>query len=208
MSIKLFIWYLHLIRNQLPRRYNTKCNSPLSIYNSENRGQARRRNGMFMISTTYHKEDFIVWVIYVYSLMRERTCSWWVPITMAIASPTDCVPSVSIVYSTLLINRVMVYRLDNCVCHRQRSIKAHSGVNIIGRGRKLWCPFIIIRVTLRCAKLHFCNCPRRIYDVLLAVCKLFREIIRIKAIKHACQTRAPIKDHQLKTLRVEETLKV
>lgn len=159
----------------------------------EYRDQARRRNRM--ISTTYHKEDFIVGVIYIYSLMRERTCLWWVPITMAIASPTDCVPSVSIVRSTLLINRFMVYRLDNCVCHRQRSIKYYSGVNI-GRGRKLSCPFIIIRNITPRAKLHFCNCPRRIYDVPLVVCKLFREIIRIKVIKHAVghERRPPIKN--------------
>jgi len=45
-------------------------------------------------------------------------------------SSADCAPSVfrHVVQATVLINRVMVYRPGNCVCHRHRGIKARSDV--------------------------------------------------------------------------------
>lgn len=79
-------------------------------------------HAMFVISTT-HKEDFIIRVIYVYSSMHESVlavrdeCQLLWPRHVHRLCPIDVRRA-----ATPLINRVMVYRPGNCVCHRQRVV--------------------------------------------------------------------------------------
>ena len=96
-----------------------------------------------MISTMYRKEVFycqgnLCLLIDAQAYLFVTSINYY-----SRGSSTDCIHR-----AALLINRVIVYRLGNCVCHRQRSIKAYSDVNIIGRVRKLWCSFVIIRIIL------------------------------------------------------------
>jgi len=123
-------------------------------------------------------------------------------------SSTDCVSSVSTVQRAQLVNCVMGYRLDNCFCHRQRGIKAYSDVNIIGRGRENYgARFVIIRVILHRAKLHFCNCPR--ITGFMTCCSPYANYfgkLRIKVIKRAIGYEQRITNY--KTPRVKKTLKM
>lgn len=98
-----------------------------------------------MISTAHRKENFIIRVIYVYPSMHESVlavrdeCQLLWPRHVHRLCPIGVRRA-----ATPLINRVMVYRPGNCVCHRQRGIKAYSDVNIIGQERKLWHPPFVI----------------------------------------------------------------